>query len=154
MVDAKKTREDAQELAAYVLQYGKRLAPDRFPQPSMEAVNAWAGVLAGMPFPREVWPEAVKLWATELVGDRMVTPREMKRAATLVVERWERDPQRKRELDAHREARRVERDRQLAAGTFGRERGYRPRAVEAPVSQPSIEDIRGIAKRLRARRGV
>ncbi|MDK8505581.1 hypothetical protein [Corynebacterium accolens] len=154
MVDAKKTREDAQELAAYVLQYGKRLAPDRFPQPSMEAVNAWAGVLAGMPFPREVWPEAVKLWATELVGDRMVTPREMKRAATLVVERWERDPQRKRELDAHREARRVERDRQLAEGTFGEVRGYRPREVEAPQSQPSVQDIQAIAERLRARRGA
>ncbi|MER0117849.1 hypothetical protein ABRP62_01640 [Corynebacterium sp. KPL2636] len=154
MVDAKKTREDAQELAAYVLQYGKRLAPDRFPQPSMEAVNAWAGVLAGMPFPREVWPEAVKLWATELVGERMVTPREIKRAAKMVVDRWEHVPERKAMLDEHREARRVERDRQLAAGTFGRERGYRPRAVEAPVSQPSVQDIQAIAERLRARRGA
>lgn len=154
MVDAKKTREDAQELAAYVLQYGKRLAPDRFPSPSMEVVNAWASVLGNMAFPREVWPEAVKLWATELVGERMVTPREMKRAAKMVVDRWEHVPERKAMLDEHREARRVERDRQLAAGTFGRERGYRPRAVESPSSQPSVEDIRGIAERLRARRGA
>ena len=116
-------------------------------------MDAWASVLEGMPFPTEVWPEAVKLWATELVGDRMVTPREMKRAAKLVVERWEHDPVRKRELAAHRERLRMERDRQLAEGTFGRARGYRPLEVEAPVSQPSVEDIRAIAGRLRAARG-
>lgn len=154
MVNTNQAHDDAQELAAYVLQYGKRLAPDRFPSPSMEVVNAWASVMAGMRFPREVWPEAVKLWATELVGERMVTPREIKRAAKMVVDRWEHVPERKAMLDEHREARRVERDRQLAAGTFGRERGYRPRAVESPSSQPSVEDIRGIAERLRARRGA
>ena len=153
MVIRIRTREEARELAANVLQYGKRLAPDRFPPPSVEAVDAWASILEGMPFPTEVWPEAVKLWATELVGDRMVTPREMKRAAKLVVERWEHDPVRKRELAAHRERLRMERDRQLAEGTFGRARGYRPLEVEAPVSQPSVEDIRAIAGRLRAARG-
>lgn len=152
MVNTNQSHDDAQELAAYVLQYGKRLAPDRFPSPSMEVVNAWASVMAGMRFPREVWPEAVKLWATELVGERMVTPREIKRAAKMVVDRWEHVPERKAMLDEHREARRVERDRQLAAGTFGCERGYRPRAVEAPVSQPSVQDIQAIAERLRARR--
>lgn len=140
------------ELAAYVLEYGKRLVPDRFPQPSAEIVDAWGDVLGGIPLPLQVWPEAVKLWATELVGDRMVTPREMKRAAKLVIERWEHDPVRKHELAAHRERLRVERDRQLAEGTFGRARGYRPREVEAPVSQPSVEDIRAIAGRLRAAR--
>ncbi|WP_408927076.1 hypothetical protein ACKFR5_03070 [Corynebacterium marquesiae] len=140
------------ELAAYVLEYGKRLAPDRFPQPSAEVVDAWGDVLGGITLPMQVWPEAVRLWATELVGDRMVTPREMKRAAKLVVERWEHDPVRKRELAAHRDRLRVERDRQLAEGSFGRVRGYRPLEVEAPVSQPSVEDIRAIAGRLRAAR--
>lgn len=140
------------ELAAYVLEYGKRLVPDRFPSPSAEIVSAWGDVLGGITLPPQVWPEAVKLWATELVGDRMVTPREMKRAAKLVVERWEHDPVRKRELAAHRERLRDERDRQLAEGSFGRVRGYRPLEVEAPVSQPSVDDIRAIAGRLRAAR--
>lgn len=146
-------QKEKRELAAYVLEYGKRLAPDRFPSPSAEIVSAWGDVLGGITLPPQVWPEAVRLWATELVGDRMVTPREMKRAAKLVVERWEHDPVRKRELAAHRERLRVERDRQLAEGSFGRARGYRPLEVEAPVSQPSVEDIRDIAGRLRAARG-
>ena len=44
------------ELAAYVLEYGKRLAPDRFPQPSAEVVDAWGDVLATVSLPPQVWP--------------------------------------------------------------------------------------------------
>lgn len=133
------------ELAAYVLEYGKRLAPDRFPQPSAEVVDAWGDVLATVSLPPQVWPDAVRLWALELAGPRMVTPRDLKQAAFAVRDRWESDPVRKRQLDAHRERLREERDAQLAAGTFGQIRSYKP--LEA--GGPGEVDTAGIVERIK-----
>lgn len=140
-------RDEMRELAASVLDYAKRLCPDRVPQPSMETIDAWADVLASVPVPPMIWPEAVRVWALELAGDRMVTPREMKRAALLVRDRWESDPLRGQQLRQHRERLREERDAQLAAGTFGELRGYRPRAIE----RGSEVDVEGIVSRIKAR---
>ena len=81
------------EGAAEILATGKRLAPDRFPQPSPETAEVWAVALSEVDFPRALWGEAVILWATKLVGDRMVTPRDLIGAAYSVRDRWEGDPE-------------------------------------------------------------
>lgn len=138
------TPEQKVELAGNVLTYGKAVAPDRFPQPSKEVLIAWADGLGSMNFPPGVWPEAVRVWATDFAGERMATPRELKEAARVVVSRWESDPVRRRELGAFREARRVQRDRELAEGTFGEVRGYLPSSVSGvvPVGEGVLEAAR------------
>lgn len=93
------------ELAAHILAKGKRLAPDRFPQPGPETAEVWSEALAEVDFPPELWSEAVVLWATKLVGERMVTPRDLIGAAYSVRDRWEGDPARARVLDELRAAR-------------------------------------------------
>ena len=93
------------EGAAEILATGKRLAPDRFPQPSPETAEVWAVALSEVDFPRALWGEAVILWATKLVGDRMVTPRDLIGAAFVVRDRWEGDPEKARVLDELRAAR-------------------------------------------------
>lgn len=93
------------EGAAEILATGKRLAPDRFPQPSPETAEVWAIALSEVDFPRALWGEAVILWATKLVGDRMVTPRDLIGAAYSVRDRWETDPEKSRVLDELRAAR-------------------------------------------------
>lgn len=93
------------ELAKHILRKGKALAPDRFPQPSLEVAQAWAGALTSPEFPPELWSEAVDLWATALVGERMCTPRDLIGAAYTVRDRWEGDPERAAILDELRVAR-------------------------------------------------
>lgn len=93
------------ELAAHILAKGKRLAPDRFPQPGPETAEVWSEALSEVDFPPELWSEAVVLWATKLVGERMVTPRDLIGAAYSVRDRWEGDPERARVLDELRAAR-------------------------------------------------
>ena len=130
-------RTEKLELAGAVLKFGKSVAPDRFPRVSEDVVGMWAEVLGSISVPKGVWPEAVKLWATELAGERMCTPRDLKQAAKAVIARWESDPERKAVLEQHREARRVQRDRELSAGTFGAVRGY---AVPVLESRPVVSD--------------
>lgn len=93
------------ELAKHILRKGKALAPDRFPQPSLEVAQAWAGALASPEFPPALWSEAVDLWATTLVGDRMCTPRDLIGAAYTVRDRWESVPETAAVLDELRAAR-------------------------------------------------
>lgn len=132
-------RVEKLELAGAVLKFGKSIAPDRFPRVTEDAVGMWAEVLGSINVPKGVWPEAVKLWATELAGERMCTPRDLKQAAKAVVLRWESDPVQRRVLAEHREARRVQRDRELAAGTFGEVRGYaRPALEPRPVVSDGV----------------
>lgn len=130
------------EMAANILRRGKQLAPDRFPKPDMETAQAWAGVLStlfdNLPF-AELWVETVDVWAMELAGDRMVTPKEIRQAAYTVRDRWEADPVKHGLLRKARELAREERDRQIAAGTFGQLRGHKPRAVEPP--KPDVPDF-------------
>ena len=93
------------EGAAEILATGKRLAPDRFPQPSPETAEVWAVALSEVDFPRALWGEAVILWSTKLVGDRMVTPRDLIGAAYTIRDRWEGDPDKAAVLDELRVAR-------------------------------------------------
>lgn len=104
------------ELAAMILQRGKALAPDRFPQPSREVVEAWAEVVRTRQWPEALWAEAVTVYAMELVGERMCTPRDILKAAKVVLSRWESDPVRGAELRVWRERRRDARDARLALG--------------------------------------
>lgn len=124
-------------LAATLLHRGKSLVPDRFPVPNPETVSAWAQVLGKMRIPAEMWVEAVDLWAGELVGDRMCTPRDLKNAAEVVKLRWESDPVRGPQLRQWRENRVVERDRQLREGTFAQIRGY----VQRELPQKPPQDV-------------
>ena len=93
------------ELAAHILAKGKRLAPDRFPQPGPETAEVWAEALSELDFPPALWSEAVVLWSTKLVGDRMVTPRDLIGAAYTIRDRWEGDPEKAAVLDELRVAR-------------------------------------------------
>lgn len=143
-------RAEKLELAGAVLKFGKSIAPDRFPRVSEEVVGVWAEVLGSISVPKGVWPEAVKLWATELAGERMCTPRDLKRAAKDVIARWESDPGRKAVLEQHREARRVQRDRELAEGRFGEVRGYSAPVLEGrpQVSGEVLEAVKAVVKRV------
>lgn len=140
------TPEQKIELAGNVITYGKAVAPDRFPVPTEQVVAVWADVLGSMSFPPGVWPEAVRVWAGEMTGERMCTPADLKRAARVVVSRWESVPERRVVLERHREARRVERDRLLSEGRFGEVRGWGRRAVEGRpvVSEGVLERARGV----------
>ena len=93
------------ELAKRLLQEGKRLAPDRFPQPSLDVAKSWQRVLSQVDFPPRLWGEAVDLWATTLVGERMCTPRDLIQAAYVVRDRWESVPETAQVLDELRAAR-------------------------------------------------
>lgn len=93
------------ELAKHILRKGKALAPDRFPQPSLEVAEAWAGALGRPEFPPALWSEAVDLWATSLTGERMCTPRDLIQAALVVRDRWDAVPERAAVLDELRAAR-------------------------------------------------
>lgn len=133
-----------------VLKKGKALAPDRFPQPSREVTEAWTEALGStiesLPF-EQMWAEAVLLWATHIVGERMITPKDLRAAVFTIRDRWESDPSRKGLLEQRREQLRVERDMQLEAGTFGAVRGYGSKpALDAPV--PPAEGRGGAPRRL------
>lgn len=93
------------DLAKHILRKGKALVPDRFPQPSLEVAEAWAGALASPEFPPGLWSEAVDLWATSLVGERMCTPKDLFQAALVVRDRWDAVPEKKQMLDELRVAR-------------------------------------------------
>lgn len=124
------------ELAGWVLHVGKNISPDRFPRITEDVIDVWAEVLGSINVPTDVWPEAVKLWATEVTSQRMCTPADLKRAAKTVIGRWESDPQRGPQLKAHRQALQDERDRQLKDGTFAQIRGRQPRPIEAKPQTP------------------
>lgn len=90
------------ELAANILAKGKRLAPDRFPQPSHETAQAWSEALGKLDFPPALWSDAVTKWASELAGDRMVTPKDILHAAMLTRNDWEKDAEKNAILRALR----------------------------------------------------
>ena len=141
-------------LAAAVIELGKKLTPDRFPAPNEEVIKEWAIVLGSINVPRDVWLDAVRLWATELAGEKMVTPRELKHAAKMVLSRWESDPVKRQQLNERRERLRDERDRQLAAGTFGEVRGHKAIATSEKESVPAPDTLMELRKNLARRKGV
>lgn len=127
------TPEQKLEIAANILARGKALVPDRFPRPDQLTTQVWAEALSSMfdTLPVGIWPEAVTLWAMELAGERMITPKELKSAAYSVRDRWEADPQKAEILAQIRNHNRDQRDKQLADGSFWQLRGFkRPKNSE------------------------
>lgn len=140
------TDQQKQAIAVRVLGIGKRRAPDRFPrydlggQLDVELINEWATALGKKVYPLELWEEAVEYWVNHLDHGRMVTTGEMLRAAKQVRQKWETDPARREQFRQLYEARQQERDRQIAAGEFGRARGYMPREIEKRRVDVSVLD--------------
>lgn len=125
-------RQQKLTLTANILSRCKAMAPDRAPQPNQATAEAWTDALGDLyeVFPVEIWPEVVTVWAAELVGDRMITPKELRHAAYVTRDRWESVPAKRLVLEQRRESRRVERDQQLESGVFGQVRGYVRREVQ------------------------
>ena len=113
---------DWTRLAAHVLEKGASLTPDKFPQPSQKAAQAWGEALSQVPVPVEVWPEAVTWWSLNRARWGKATPQDMKEAALAVLEKWERDPQKRAELERRREIRREEQDRRIGLIANGEHR--------------------------------
>lgn len=74
-------------IATTILATGRALAPDRFPEPTPDTINAWATTVALKDWPAHVWEQAVITWSTELATGRMVTPRDLIEAAHLNYQR-------------------------------------------------------------------
>lgn len=113
---------DWTRLAAHVLEKGATLAPDKFPQPSQQAAQAWGEALSQVPVPVQVWPEAVTWWALNRSKWGKVTPQDLKEAALTVLSKWESDPRRRRELERIRELRQEERDQRIGLIVGGERR--------------------------------
>lgn len=135
------TPEQKAALIVAVLRKGKAAIPDRFPQANAETTKSWLDMLSPLidvfPIP-ELWEEAVNVWAVELVGDRMATPRELKQAVYVVRDRWEKVPEKARVLEQRRAHRQELHDRQIAEGTRAAAMGYRrPLALEREAERGS-----------------
>ena len=140
------------DLAAAILQRGKQLAPDRFPKPDPGTAEAWAHAL-NRNYPPALWEDAVFLWATSLVGERMCTPRELLEAAKHVVRRWEVDASKRDVLEAYRHQALTENYKRILGP------GFEPHKVPPPPEErKALEAPRGpvdfgeLKKRLRAKR--
>ena len=121
-----------QELTANLLRLGKQLAPDRFPQPSPETTEAWAMALDRI-YPPKLWRDAIILYATQRVGERMCTPRDLLQAAADTVKRWESDPALNRELEEFRAQRMHTKYQQMLGDR------YTPEAVPGPPPRGEIK---------------
>lgn len=141
------------DLAAAILQRGKQLAPDRFPKPDRSTAEAWARAL-DRNYPPALWEDAVYLWSTALVGERMCTPRELIEAAKHVVKRWEVDPSKRDVLEAYRHQALTANYKRILGPGFEPHRVPPPptetqRALDAPRGPVNVEDLK---KRLRTNR--
>lgn len=84
---------DSKRAAMIILTRGKQLAPDRFPTLNAETAQAWADALRRYELSEQLWLDAVTVFCTEKVGDRMVTPLDIIEAARAVKTRWEQSPE-------------------------------------------------------------
>jgi len=138
---------------ATVLAKGKALAPDRFPaipadsKAAEATLDAWREALSVVALPEGVWLAAVTMWATSMVGDRMVTPRDLIAAAYAVRDRWEQHPERRQVLDDYRLARLNANYERM--GLERVERGALERGEGLSASFPSVgEGAAGVPQRL------
>lgn len=89
---------DAKRAAMIVLTRGKQLAPDRFPTLTAETAQAWADALRRYRLSEQLWLDAVTVFCTEKVGDRMVTPLDIIEAARVAKSPWEQSPEGRAQL--------------------------------------------------------
>lgn len=118
------------ELAAQILDWLKKAAPDRIARADHGTAEVWAACLGIRSYPEDLWHQACIVAATELVGDRMLTPKDMLHAAHLVKGRWEVDPAQKPRLEGYRQRRREE---------FEARHLLRPEDVPKQVHKPAGE---------------
>ena len=74
--------------AAEALTVAKRLAPAKCPRPDPDVAELWGEQIAASGLPRQVWVQAAKLWATELVDDHLDF-KQLYGAARTVIRRME-----------------------------------------------------------------
>lgn len=96
------------ELASQILDWLKKAAPDRIARADHGIAEVWAACLGIRSYPEDLWHQACIVAATELVGDRMLTPKDMLHAAHIVKQRWEVDPNQKHRLEGYRQRLRAE----------------------------------------------
>ena len=83
-------QDQAEELTLDILEKGRYLAKDRFPVPDAKTVQAWAEVVGRYHLPGWLWLEAVTIFCTEKINQRMVTQLDILEAARVAKSRWER----------------------------------------------------------------
>lgn len=86
-------QDQAEELALDILEKGRYLAKDRFPVPDTKTVQAWSEVVGRYNLPDWLWLEAVTIFCTEKITQRMVTPLDIIEAARAAKTRWEQSPE-------------------------------------------------------------
>lgn len=151
---AKDQVEQYTTVAENVLAMCRKIQPDFWnPDNNPDMASAWGYVFATKPFAPSCYYEAVGVfYAENHTGDRP-TPGQIVHFAKVVRDRWEADPLKRSEMNAHREFLQRERDRQIEAGTFGALRNHQPkREVEAPKVEPSR--VRSLLESLGFRRPV
>ncbi|WP_296107339.1 hypothetical protein [uncultured Corynebacterium sp.] len=84
---------DSKRAAMIILTRGKQLAPDRFPTLNAETAQAWADALRRYELSEQLWLEAVTVFCTEKITQRMVTPLDIIEAARAAKTRWEQSPE-------------------------------------------------------------
>ena len=85
-----------------------------------------------------IWADAVTLWATTLVTDRMATPKDLIHAAYLTRDKWEQHPDRRALLEAHRAATLEANYRRMGIAPTDEHRDE----VTAPAGAPGTKFVR------------
>ena len=120
-----------------------------------QVILAWAEAVEMMHAPQiiAVWSEAVTWWSVNAPTKEMFTPYALRTAVLQTLERWERDADRRHELEQYRYDRMCERVRrgELPPGTEvgyepQRVREARPDAISAPSD--SVKQIAGWRDRM------
>lgn len=132
-----------QAIVVRILGIGKRVAPDRFPRFEVvpgeldyELIRDWVDIIRVVRYPLtpeeelHLWEEATRAWVRDIDHDRMVTAGEVLRSARVMWGRWNEDLERKAEFDRRREVLSEQRDLAIESGEFGKQLGYKPRAIE------------------------
>ena len=91
-------QDQAEDLALAILEKGRYLAKDRFPVPDTKTVQAWSEVVARYELSPRLWSEAVTIFCTEKITQRMVTPLDILEAARVAKTRWEQSPEGRAQL--------------------------------------------------------
>lgn len=125
------TIADYTAIAGRILAMCKQIQPDFYSAETNPGMaEAWGNVFASKPYPPGAYIAAVTDFYAQNVDGKRPGVGDIIAAVKRVVSAWESDPARSVELQAHRAMLQDQRDREIAAGTFGANRGYVPRAVK------------------------
>lgn len=129
-------------VAKNVLAMCKKSQPD-FWTPSEDLVKSWGYAFACKPFAPAAYYEAVGSFysSEDSTGGQRPGSGDIVKHARMIVSAWEAHPAKRAELNAHREALRDERDRQLKDGTFSALRGYVPPSKPKQDSSRLVQEL-------------